>query len=230
MLISVSPPSNCVVSRQDSSSDQGSPIDLDEVLKPQTLEQKEKDAEADKSFKDTKKIIEVGSLWKKAEDERDQAEQEKLERSKGEYRRCRKETETMRREFEDRLTRDNIVDQQWDTIFAQARLSQRAQDFHRGLAAVRHWWYQRNFSHILAEHQVQWIIEELKKRWSLEEDQDYIYHVLLPQAILIIYAAFHNIPLEEANKRLMTTTGESDSDDSESPGGNVDDSAKPAAG
>ena len=77
---------------------------------------------------------------------------------------------------------------------------------------------------------LQWILEELKKRWSSEEDQDYIYHVLLPQAILTIYANFHDIPLEEATKRLMTTTGESDSNDSERPGGNVDDSAKPAAG
>ena len=55
-------------------------------------------------------------------EDRDQAEQEKLERSKGEYRRCRKETETMRREFEDRLTQDDIIDQQWNTILAQARL------------------------------------------------------------------------------------------------------------
>ena len=169
----------------------------------------------------------MGSLWKEAEEARNQAAKEKHERSMGEYHRRRDENERMRKELEDKLTQEHIVNQQWNSIFAQARLSRRSQDFHSGLAAVRHWWYQRNFSNILAEHQVQWIIEELKKRWRSEEDQDYIYHVLLPQAILIIYANYHNIPLEEATERLMKTTGESDS---ERPGGKIDDSATSAAG
>ena len=169
----------------------------------------------------------MGSLWKEAEEARDQVEKEKQIRSTGEYHRRREENERMRKELEDKLTQEHIVNQQWNTIFAQARLSRRSQDFHSGLAAVRHWWYQRNFSNILAEHQVQWIIEELKKRWSSEEDQDYINHVLLPEAILNIYENYHNIPLKEATERLMTTTGENDS---ERPGGNVDDSAILAAG
>ena len=169
----------------------------------------------------------MGSLWKEAEEARDQVEKEKHRRSTGEFYRRREENERMRRELEDKLTQNMIVNQQWSTIFAKARLSRRAQDFHSGLAAVRHWWYQRSYSNILAEHQVQWIIEELKKRWSSEEDQDYINHVLLPEAIVTIYANYHNIPRGEANERLLTTTGENDS---ERPGGNVDDSAIPAAG
>ena len=169
----------------------------------------------------------MGSLWKEAEEARDQVEKEKQIRSTGEYHRRREENERMRKELEDKLTQEHIVNQQWNSIFARARLSRRSQDFHSGLAAVRHWWYQRNFSNILAEHQVQWIIEELKKRWRSEEDQDYIYHVLLPQAILIIYANYHKMTLEEATERLMKTTGENDS---ERPGGKIDDSATSAAG
>ena len=189
---------------QDSSSDQGSPIDLDKLLKPPDLQQREEEAQIDQLFRDTEKTKEVGSLWKQEEDAKDQAVKEKHERSTAEYDRRKEENEMMRIKLEKKLTKENIVNQQWSTIISQARYSTRHDIFHHGSAIEYQGLHRNNFSHILSQSQNLRIIEQLN-RWGSNEDQDYVERVLLPQAIVILYANHHQITIEAANMRLLAT-------------------------
>ena len=174
------------------------------MLKPPTSQEREKEAQVDQHFKDSEKRKAVGSLWKQREEAKVQALKEKDERSDAEYDRRKEENEMMRRKLEEKLTKENIENQQWISIIGQASSSRRHDIFHHGSASEYQGLHRNNYAHILTQSQNLWIIEQLN-RWGSNVDQDYVERVLLPQAIVILYANHHRLTPEAANNRLLAT-------------------------
>lgn len=144
------------------------------------------------------------SLWEQAEEARDKAEKEKQRRSMEEYYRRKEENGKLRRELEDNLNLQDIINQEWSTIIREARNSRRHNVFYQGSSKARLGLYQNNLTHIVSPDQVRMIIEQLK-RWGSFKDQEYVERVALAEAIVAIYADYHKMPHEEANDRVSAT-------------------------
>ena len=201
-----------LASRVDSSSSSADSITTEDLLKRPGSQEQEKEAEHDRFFKAAEKKMEegsryqLGSLRHKAQVAKYQAIEEKDRKSREENNRRREKNEQMRRSFEDNLTREYIVqilNKNSNFLNYVASCSRRHQQYHHGTSSERQGLYNNNFGHIISSLQTTEIIEELKTRWSL--DEDYVERVLLPEVILAIYADYHQMSREEANQQLMTT-------------------------
>ena len=61
---------------------------------------------------------------------------------------------------------------------------------------------QQNYTHILSKEQVQWVCEEMDKKWM---DQDYNWKVLVPEFCVSLYAHFFNTSREIAERKILET-------------------------
>ena len=121
-----------------------------------------------------------------------------------------------RRKFEEALSQDYIqesLDKNADyleDIFSGRRSSKKHEAFVQDQNMSRQDLLSHNYVHILSKEKVDWIMEEIEKKWNRtsNEERDYALKVLLPELISKQYSDIHNIPLEEAQQKIEHTLDE----------------------
>ena len=154
------------------------------------------------------------------EKEEEEAELRKRDEAKKKSQEDRKQyvqdLDKRRRKFEEALSQDYIqesLDKNADyleDIFSGRRSSKKHEAFVQDQNMSRQDLLSHNYVHILSKEKVDWIMEEIEKKWNRtsNEERDYALKVLLPELISKQYSDIHNIPLEEAQQKIENTLDE----------------------
>ena len=154
------------------------------------------------------------------EKEEEEAELRKRDEAKKKSQEDRKQyvqdLDKRRRKFEEALTQENVQESlnknanYLEEIFSGRRSSKKHQAFVQDQNNSRQELLSHNYVHILSKQKVDWIIEEIEKKWNRtsNEERDYAIKVVLPHMIVHLYSDFHNIPLEEAQQKIEDTLDE----------------------
>ena len=138
---------------------------------------------------------------------------EKLQEDRKQY---VQDLDKRRRKFEEALSQDYIqesLDKNADyleDIFSGRRSSKKHEAFVQDQNMSRQDLLSHNYVHILSKEKVDWIMQEIEKKWdrTSNEERDYALKVLLPELISKQYSDIHNIPLEEAQQKIENTLDE----------------------
>ena len=121
-----------------------------------------------------------------------------------------------RRKFEEALSHETIKESlnknadYLEEIFSGRRSSKKHEAFVQDQNCSRQGLLYHNYVHILSTEKIDWIIQEIEKKWNRtsNEERDYALKVVVPHLLTHMYSDFHNIPLEEAQQKIEDTLDE----------------------
>ena len=183
-------------------------MSVDELLKPPEPEEQEREREEEIRFR--KQVVEIErnsqiSQMKKAQID---AEAEQLRKSTQDFKSQMEENNKARRQFDGSLKQEDIREILNAEFFNEVKkTSKRHQDFNSGSRKYEGL-FKRNLAHILSDKKADEVISQLKKKFksSLGKDADnYIDHVLFPEAVIELYARAFQLSREDAEEKLLNT-------------------------
>ena len=193
-----------------SSSDQDDAVAIprtDDLLRPPSRQEQEEQKQANLAFQDSDKIIQVKDLEHQAASDKLEKQIDAQRKSNDDWKRRRDQNEEPKRIFQTKLTRymirevfNNEIDL-LENIRTGKKSSARHKMFKTSAQSCQALG-QQNYTHILSKEQVQWVCEEMDKKWM---DQDYNWKVLVPEFCVSLYAHFFNTSREIAERKILET-------------------------
>ena len=193
-----------------SSSDQDNAVAIpstDDLLKPPSRQEQEKQKQVNLAFQDSDKIIQVRDSEHQAASDKLEKQIDAQRKSNDDWKRRWDENEEPKRIFQTKLTRNMIREvfnneiDLLENIRTGKQSSARHKMFKTSAQSCQALG-QQNYTHILSKEQVQWVCEEMDKKWV---DQDYNWKVLVPEFCVSLYAHFFNTSREIAERKILET-------------------------
>ena len=189
---------------------------LADILKQPDAAQQEKENQ-DKIFQEK---FEQERRLKDLEKKEEEANLRKMDEEKKKSQEDRKQNvqdlDTRRRKLEEASSQDYIRKifnknaGYLEDICSGRRASKKHEAFVNDKNSSRQDLLCHNYVHMLSKQKIDWIIEEIEKKWNRtsNEERDYAIKVIVPHLIIHLYSDFHNIPLEEAQQKIEDTLDE----------------------
>ena len=193
-----------------SSSDQDNAVaspSTDELLRPPSLQEQEEKKQADLAFQNSGKIVQVTDLEHQAASDKLEKQIDAQRKSNDDWKRRWDQNGEQKKIFQTKLTR-NIISEVFnneidllENIKTGKHFSARHQAFKNSAQSCQALG-QQNYTHILSNEQVQWVCEEIDKKWL---DQDYNWKVLVPEFCVSLYAHVFKKSREIAERKILCT-------------------------
>ena len=193
-----------------SSSDQDNAVAIpstDDLLRPPSRQEKEEQKQADLAFQDSDKIIQERDSEHQAASDKLEKQIDAQRKSNEDWKRRWDENEEPKRIFQTNLTRNmirEVFNNEIDLLenIRTGKQSSARHNMFKTSAQSCQALGQQNYTHILSKEQVQWVCEEIDKKWM---DQDYNWKVLVPEFCVSLYAHFFNTSREIAERKILET-------------------------
>ena len=193
-----------------SSSDQDNAVAIpstDDLLRPPSRQEQEEQKQADLAFQDSNKKVQVRDLEHQAASDKLEKQIDAQRKSNDDWKRRRDQNEEPKRIFQTKLTR-NMIREVFNNeidLLENIRTGKQCSARHKAFKSSTQSCQalgQKNYTHILSKEQVQWVCEEIDKKWV---DQDYNWKVLVPEFCVSLYAHFFNTSREIAERKILET-------------------------
>ena len=187
-------------------------MSVDELLKTPEPEEQEREKEEEIRFRkqavESERKSQISQMMRAQID----AEAEQVRRSTQDFKRLMEENKKARREFDGSLKKEDVEEILNAEFLNEVKKSSRHQDFHSGSRKYEEL-FKRNLGHILSDEKADEVTSQLKKKFklSLGKDADnYINHVLFPEAVIELYARAFQLSKADAEEKLMNTGADID--------------------